>query len=137
MITQKGKLLEYLGMTLDFSEEKEVNIKIDAFVERLLANYPEGMKGGSKTLAVIFLFDANPNAEKLNEGHAKKFHTISAKLLFLRKCAHRDTQTAVVFLTTCVTSPDVDNCKKLSCAINYLSYTKTSISFFKQMDSAS
>ena len=37
MTTQTGKVvLEYIGMKLDFSDKKKINIKMDSFIQKLL-----------------------------------------------------------------------------------------------------
>ena len=58
---------------------------MDSFVEKLLADSPEGMKGEAKTPAANFLSGVNPDAEKLDKECAQMFHTLTAKLLFLCK----------------------------------------------------
>jgi hypothetical protein len=54
----------------------------------------------------------------------EKFHTLTAKLLFLSKRARPDLQQAVGFLTTRVKEPDEDDWKKLNRVIKYLRGTK-------------
>ena len=49
MKTTKNKILEYSGITINFSEEKKVHIKMVAFVEQLLTDAPEGMNRETNT----------------------------------------------------------------------------------------
>ena len=120
----KGKNHDYLGMTLDYSEAGKVKIKMDDFVERLLEEVPEDMKGSAATPAADHLFQVNKNGNKLDNETADLFHHLVAKLLYLCKRARPDLQTAVAFLTTRVTCPDEDDYKKLRRCICYLRATK-------------
>ena len=60
----------------------------------------ELMKGALVTLAANHLFNVNPDCRKPGEEKAFQFHHLTAKLLYLSKCARPDLQTAVSFLTT-------------------------------------
>jgi hypothetical protein len=70
------------------------------------------------------LYEVNENAEKLGQNQKERFHTVTAKLLFLSKRAHPDLQQAVGFLTTRVKNPDTDDWKKLNRIIKYLRGTR-------------
>jgi hypothetical protein len=45
----RGKIHDYLGMTLDCTEKGKVKIKMIDFVEKLLLDLPEEFEGGSKS----------------------------------------------------------------------------------------
>ena len=60
----------------------------------------------------------------LSKDNAEIFHTIVAKLLYLCKRTRPDIHTAVAFLTTRVSKPDMDNYKKLRRVIQYLRGTR-------------
>ena len=117
----RGKVHEYLGMTIDFTEPKKVAIRMDGYADGILEEARDDMKGESATPAAEHLFDVNNiNPEKLDDETSQYFHTMTAKLLFLAKRARPDLLQAVAFLTTRVTGPDVDDYKKLSRVIKYL-----------------
>jgi hypothetical protein len=83
-----GKVHDYLGMTLDYSICGKVIINMDHYVGDLLNSLPDDMAFGSSTSpAVTHLYDVNPDAEVLDKAIAEKFHTLTAKLLFLSKRA--------------------------------------------------
>ena len=54
---------------------------------------------------------------------AEKFHSIVAKLLYIEKRARPDLETAVAFLCTRVSEPDIDDWKKLKRLLAYLHHT--------------
>ena len=120
----RGKVHEYLGMTIDFSEDGKVKFSMIDYVQKMLDSLPEDMGGESITPASNHLFEVNPEAVRLDEATSELFHHNTAKLLFLCKRARPDTQTAVAFLCTRVQGPDVDDYQKLRRVMRYLRATK-------------
>ncbi|MFN7263281.1 MAG: reverse transcriptase domain-containing protein, partial [Cyanobacteriota bacterium] len=119
-----GKEHDYLGMNFNFSTKGEVRITMFDFIDRMLEEAPEDMGGTASTPAGNKLFQVNRNATKLDGKTADMFHTFVAKLLYLCKRTRPDIHTAVTFLTTRVTSPDVDDYAKLRRCIQYLRGTR-------------
>ena len=79
-----GKVHEYLGMTIDFSEHGKVKFYMQDYIKALLAEAPEEiMKGSATTPAANHLFQINPEATKLDMKQAETFHHLTAKLLYL------------------------------------------------------
>ena len=107
----RGKVHEYLGMTIDFSEDGKVKFSMIDYVKNMLDSLPADMDGEAATPASKFLFEVNEDAEKLDSETGDFFHHNTAKLLFLCKRARPDTQTAVAFLCTRVQQSDVDDYK--------------------------
>ena len=120
----RGKVHDYLGMTLDYSEKGKVMIKMIDYAEKMLADLPEEMNGGAPTPAANHLFDVDENQTKVDEKKAQFFHTYVAKALFLCKRARPDLQTAVAFLCTRVKSCDEDDYRKLIRMLQFLRATK-------------
>jgi Reverse transcriptase (RNA-dependent DNA polymerase) len=120
----RGKVHEYLGMTIDFSEDGKVKFSMLDYVKNMLDNLPEDMLGESNTPASNNLFEVNPDATKLDESTSEMYHHNTAKLLFLCKRARPDIQTAVSFLCTRVKGPDVDDYQKLKRVMRYLRGTQ-------------
>ena len=119
-----GKLLEYLGMTLDYTSKNKVKISMYEYVDKMLTELPTDMNGAAKTPAANHLFNVSPDAKKLPEATAQRFHHLVAKLLYLSRRTRQDIQTAVAFLCTCVQSPDEDDYKKLTRVMQYLRCTR-------------
>jgi hypothetical protein len=117
----RGKVHEYLGMTIDFSDPGKVKFTMIDYIQRLLDEAPADMDGISPTPASLHLFTINEtNPVKLDEATSQTFHHLVAKLLFLCKRTRPDTQTGVAFLTTRVQAPDQDDYKKLGRVVKYL-----------------
>jgi hypothetical protein len=116
----RGKVHEYLGMTLDYSLKGKVQIKMIDYIQGMLTEIPADMGGEAATAAGSHLFEVDPKATPLDEETATMFHHFVAKLLFLCKRARPDIQTAIAFLSTRVKGPDVDDYKKLSRVMKYL-----------------
>ena len=119
-VTQ-GKIHDYLGIVIYYTVPVKVKFMMQDFIQEVLDECPgELMKGASATPAANHLFNVNPDCRKLAEEEASQFHHLTAKLLYLSKCARPDLQTAVSFLTTRVWEPDKDDYKKLGWCIRYL-----------------
>lgn len=107
-----GKVHEYLGMTLDYSEQGVVKIVMSDYIRSMLSELPGDMDGEAVTPAANHLFETRADAQKLDESTAQFFHHNVAKLLFLCKRVRPDIQTTVAFLSTRVKEPDDDDYKK-------------------------
>ena len=116
---------EYLGMSIDFSEDDKVKVTMIDYIDNMLKGLPEDMAGEAATPASKRLFNVNDDAEKLNSDTGGFFHHNTAKLLFLCKRACPDIQTEVAFLCTGIQHPDVDDYKKLCRVMKYLRKTAT------------
>ena len=122
---RRGKIHDYLGMTLDFSIDGKVQINMEDYIRTMLAELPEDMAGVATTPGAEHQFKVNETPTYLDEKDAMFFHHNVAKLLFLCKRARPDIQTAVAFLSTRVQHPDCDDYKKLGRAMKYLRKTIT------------
>lgn len=95
----RAKVHEYLGMTIDYSIDGKVQIKMIDYIEETLNELPEDMSGESATPASNHLFEVNDkDLVMLDKDKADFFHHNVAKLLFLCKRARPDIQTAIAFL---------------------------------------
>ena len=110
---RRGKIHDYLGMTLDFSLVDKVQISMVDYTKNMLEELPEEMDGMAMTPAAEHLFKVNETPTYLDEKDSMFFHHNVAKLLFLCKRARPDIQTTVAFLITRVQHPDRDDYKKL------------------------
>ena len=110
----RGKIHDYLGMTVDFTLARKVQIRMEAYITSMLTELPADMDGTATTPAAEHLFKINKTPTYLDEKEAMFFHHNVAKLLFLCKRACPDMQTVVAFLSTCVQRPDHDDYKKLA-----------------------
>jgi hypothetical protein len=120
----RGDLHDYLGMTLDYSTDGKVAIRMEDYVDSMLEDVPDDMEGTATTPAGAHLFVVNEKAERLDKANAETFHSVTAKILFLCKRGRPDVQAAVAFLCTRVQEPDVDDYKKLRRVVCYLRETK-------------
>jgi hypothetical protein len=121
----RGDIHDYLGMTIDYSTDGKVAIRMEDYVENMLVDLPDNMNGLAVTPAAEHLFKVDSEAELLDTRTSDLFHSTTAKLLFLCKRGRPDIQTPVAFLCTRVIKPDVDDYKKLQRVIRYLRETRT------------
>jgi hypothetical protein len=124
----RGKIHEYLGMTLDFTTKGKVKIIMIDYAKKMIIDIPEEFAeefdGEAPTPAANHLFTVDENQTKLDEKRAQFFHTYVAKTLFLCKRARPDLQTVVSFLCKRVKDCDEDDWKKLKRMIQFIRATK-------------
>jgi hypothetical protein len=123
LVVTRGKVHDYLGMTIDFSEDGKVKITMVNYIKEMLEELPADMAGESATPAANHLFTIRGEPVHLSAASSDMFHTNTAKLLFVSKRARPDIQTTVAFLTTRVRAPDEDDYKKLARCMKYLRAT--------------
>ena len=116
----RGKVHDYLGMILDYSEPGKVKVNMTQYIQDMLDELPPSFDGTAATPAANHLFAVDQEAQPLSQEDADKFHTLTAKLLFLCKRGRPDIQTAVSFLCTRVSCSDTDDMKKLRRVFQYL-----------------
>jgi hypothetical protein len=120
----RGKRHDYLGMILDYNTDGSVTIDMVDYIKKMIEDFPEDTTATATTPAALHLFEVRDDAEKLSEDLAIIFHNLVARGLFACKQARPDIMTAIAFLTTRVSNPDIDDWKKLKRVINYLRGTK-------------
>jgi hypothetical protein len=125
MTVRRGKVHEYLGMTLDFSEKGKFIISMEDYITEVMRDLPADMDGVSSTPAAEHLFRTRDDVTQLNEQQADLFHRVTAQLLYACKRGRPDIHTAISFLCTRVRQPDEDDYKKLARVIKYLRRTKS------------
>ncbi len=127
LTVSRGKVHNYLGMTIDYTTPGQVKISMFNYVAEILTAFdkadPNG--GGTKaTSAPANLFKIDEDCEKLTTKRATEFHNLVAKTLYATKRARPDTCTAVAFLTTSVRGPDKDDWVKLTHMMKHIRGTK-------------
>ncbi|MGK3737709.1 MAG: hypothetical protein ACI90V_004556, partial [Bacillariaceae sp.] len=118
-----GDIHDYLGLTIDYSENQKVKFTMYDYLEDILEEMPGDMNGTSPTPASDNLFDVDEDSPALSEKEADFFHRTTARLLFAAKRARPDLQVAVAYLCTRVKSPNQSDYRKLTRVIKYLRLT--------------
>jgi hypothetical protein len=124
LVMHHGKIHDYLGMTIDYSEDGNVKFMMTDYVQGILDGAPDDMNGFAVTPAASNLFAVRGDANKLDDAHADTYHCLTTKLLYLCKQARPDLQPTVAFLTTRVIQPNADDWKRLTRAVCYLQGSK-------------
>ena len=116
----RGKLHEYLGITIDFAKDDCLLFTMYNYIEDVLKETTDNMNGIAVTSASDNLFQVDTIAIRLDDKMAEYFHCMTVQLLFVSKRAQPDIQVAFTFLCTCVKASNVDDYKNLTCVIKYL-----------------
>ena len=120
----RGKEHDYLGMKLKINEDKSLEIDMRNQIDEIIEFFGEDIDESVASPAALRLFEVDETAAKLGTIKAEKFHSITAKLLYLEKRARPDLETVVSFLCTRVTKCNVQDWKKLRRAVAFLKCTK-------------
>lgn len=107
LTVHRGPIHDYLGMTIDYSQDGLVKFIMMDFLQGLLDEAPDDMDGTAVSPAANNLFTVDKQSERLDDARADTFHHLTAKLLYLGKRARPDIQPAISYLTTRVTQPNV------------------------------
>ena len=114
-------------MTLDYSEKGIVKLSMPKYIKETLVEFEKIMpdeKGTKSCAAPPNLFAVNDKCIKLEKSKAEQFHSLVAKMLFATKRARPDTGTAISFLMTRTTEPDLDDWNKLAHLMKYVRGTE-------------
>jgi hypothetical protein len=120
----RGKVLNYIGMTFNFEQLGRVIISMEGFIKDLLEDCVE-IVGVSTSPANNNLFTIDENSPLLNDKERERFHSLTAKLLYLSKRTRPDLLTCIAYLTKRVLEPRSDDWKKLARTIQYIRGTRT------------
>ena len=120
--TTTGTILDYVGITFDFTTACEVRVTMDKCVDDILSSF--GMETTKVTPSASVLFDVR-DARRATELEDKWFHTYVAKILYLAKRVKPECLTAVAFLSTRVTMSNIDDLAKLRRRLGYIRHTRT------------
>jgi hypothetical protein len=118
----RGRVHDYLGMTLDFTNKGEVKVTMIDYLKGVINDFPEIVTGTAITPATTNLCDVRPDIERtvLGEEQVRVFHHSVAQLLFGTTRARKDIQHTVAFVTTRVKSPKEDDWMKLKRLLKYI-----------------
>ena len=83
MSVKQGRIHDYLGMTLNFSEEGTFIINMEEYIEEILIGLPEDMNGVATTPVADHLFKTCSDAPNLNKERAELFHRVTSQIIFL------------------------------------------------------
>ena len=114
MKIHRGKVNEYLGMSLEFTTAGQVQFTMFDYIKELVDNFTKinPTTNTAPNPSALHLFKVNEEAEILDEKRAQTFHTYVDKDFFATKHACPAIHTAVAFLTIRGTKPDEYDWKK-------------------------
>jgi len=80
----RGKVHDYLGMTLDFSEDGVLKVRMKDYIVDMIESFPEGLRSTDMAMCPASgnLFEKGKSKE-LSKERKEAFHTFVAKGLFL------------------------------------------------------
>jgi exosome complex RNA-binding protein Rrp4 len=120
--TRRGKVIDYIGMTFDFTESGQVRVTMANCIDDILSEC--GVTKVRSSPATEWLFDVRDTARRATPDEEKWFRTNVAKVLYAAKRVRPECLTAVAFLTTRVQVCDEDDVGKLRRLLGYILGTR-------------
>ena len=97
----RGKIHEYLGITIDFSLKRGVAFSQFDFVKKFWSSLPEDLKGPYRnTPAPDYLFKIDKNAQLLDVKKKDEYYSATAKAIYLSQRTRLDMQLPTGFHCT-------------------------------------
>jgi Reverse transcriptase (RNA-dependent DNA polymerase) len=123
-----GKVHNYLGMVLDFSNPPCVTIRQNGMVEDIVTKAKSSthiptVKASPTSPCTEQLFSSSPDSPLLSEAAKAEFHSYTAKWLFVGGHGRPDLLTPISYFTKRVLNPTEEDARKLSRAIGYADST--------------
>jgi hypothetical protein len=124
----RGKIHDYLGMTLDYSEPGKVKIGMIDYITKMVEEFPIKFEPDETAPSphTDDLF-AEGTSSHLDKKRAEEFHTAVAKGIFACKRARPDIQQVIAYLCTRVRHSNHDDWRKLLRLIQFLNGTKDDV----------
>ena len=116
-----GNKLSYLGMTIEKYDNGRIEISMKKFIDDLLTD--SNITNGKASPAKCDLFISDDN-NFLSDADAKWFHSTNAKLLYLSARVRPDILMPVIYLSTKVNHPSVNDNNKLTRVLEYIYETR-------------
>ena len=132
----RGKVHDYLGLRLDYSQPGKVSIDMRDYVKHIVDSFPQDQLGKPRDPSLESkipapwtekLFQVDEESPPLPKDQAEQFHTTTAQALFACKRGRPDICPAVAFLTTRVREPNESDWKKLVRMVRFLRDTKEDV----------
>jgi hypothetical protein len=122
----RGKVHKYLGMTLDYSENKVIRVHMKSYIELMLKEFPceLGNKNEKYPWNENLFKNLDTHNEKLENKKTEIFHTFVTKGLFLAKRGRPDIMPGIAYLSTKVRNPTINNWDKLTNLLRFLKIQK-------------
>ena len=120
--SHRGKVHDFLGMTLKFKENGTVEIWMEDHIKDFIEACPQIGKnpGVAPTPASKSLFNVDETSKLLDEKDKESFHSCVAKGLFIGKRGRPDIAMPIVVLSSRVTKPTISDREKLIRIVKYL-----------------
>ena len=114
----------FLGTNINFIGRKKVTVSMSHHVDDALKYFGETLRRNVMNPATSQLFAIASESKELDDDEKERYHSISAKILWIMKHSYPDLETALSFLCTRVQCPNEEYLGGLRRALNYLKVTK-------------
>ena len=125
MVVHRGKQLTFLGMDLEFNDDRSVSISTPEYIDEAIEHFEEDVSKKVSSPATKQLFEIDEKSSTLEKKKQDIFHSVVARLLWIMKRSRPDLETAVSFLCTRVSCSTEEDWNKLKRELQFLNQTKS------------
>ena len=91
---------DFLGMNVRYRRDGTFSILMKDYLVESITEFGEELVSTTKTPAQKYLFSVNKDRKLLDIDRAKRFHSITAKLLYVSNRTRVDIKFSIAFITT-------------------------------------
>lgn len=124
LTVERGKKLTFLGMDIEFNDDKTVSISTPEYLDQAIETFSEEVKGEVTSPANKTLFKVDEESLVLDRNRHDIFHSIVARLLWVMKRSRADLETAISFLCTRVSCSTEEDWEKMRRVLKFVKQTK-------------
>lgn len=121
----RGKQPTFLGMDIEFNEDKSVTISTLEYIDEAIEHFGEDVNKTVTSPAIKNLFEVDEASPALDRKMQDIFHSVVARLLWIMKRSRPDLETAVSFLCTRVSCSTIEDWNKLKRVLQFVNKTKS------------
>lgn len=119
----RGNIHTFIGMKLTFRDDGKLEVDLKDYLLEAIEEFKEELGPKVSSVVAKWLFETNDKARKLTEERAEIFHSVVAKLLWVSQQGRPDISTPISFLCSRVSSPDIEDQKKLKSVLKFIQQT--------------
>ena len=120
---QHGPSFSFLGVDYEINQDGTVSMHAQKQIQEAIDAFPEPINRAVRSPAGHGLFQINEDDPLLVKCKSDTFHSLVMKLMWIEKRVRPDIETAIAFLSTRVSCPNITDWSKLKRVLQYLHTT--------------
>ena len=120
----RGKVHEYLAMTLDYTGEGKLKIDMSKYLDSIITEFPHGLPDRVKCPWTKNMLKVKKEENNMGDKKRAIFHSFMMKAVFLTEIVRADAHSSIYFLASRVKENTTQDWMKLLRVLSYLKCTR-------------